>query len=217
VLAGILVKVGYDIIDFAYLKHAHKGPRWDLILMATVLGLTVFVDLISAVAVGVVMAALAFVKRLADLQLEDVVAQGNSTTSDEENELLASARNKVTLFDFTGPLSFGAAADLGHTVRERVREHTNAIVLDFTRLSFIDVSAARAVETIACDAKEANKTVYVAGMNEEVAGVLSGLGSDHCLPDNTTYSLRLDAIRAAVAEVTGAPGGSSDNSAAQPA
>ena len=45
VLAGILIKVGYDIVDVAYLKRAHKGPRWDLALMAMVLLLTVFVDL----------------------------------------------------------------------------------------------------------------------------------------------------------------------------
>ena len=105
--------------------------------MATVLGLTVFYDLITAVAVGVVLAALAFVKRLADTQLAEVVDADSTTTSDEEIALLTSVRNKVTLFDFTGPLSFGAAADLGHQVREKVREHTNAIVLDFTRLTFI--------------------------------------------------------------------------------
>ncbi len=207
VLAGILVKVGYDIIDVAYLKRAHRGPRWDLVLMIMVLGLTVFVDLITAVAVGVVMAALAFVKRLADSQLSDLDDPNSVTTTPEELALLDSVRNKVTLFDFTGPLSFGAAADLGHQVRERVREHSSAIVLDFTRLTFIDVSASRAVETIACDAKDAGKTVYVVGLNEEVASVLDGLGSDHCIPTNTRYALRIDAIRAAVAEVTAAKGG----------
>lgn len=206
VLAGILVKVGYDIIDVAYLKRAHRGPRWDLVLMVMVLGLTVFVDLITAVAVGVVMAALAFVKRLADSQLSDLDDPNSITTTPEELALLDSVRNKVTLFDFTGPLSFGAAADLGHQVRERVREHSSAIVLDFTKLTFIDVSASRAVETIACDAKDAGKTVYVVGLNEEVASVLDGLGSDHCIPANTRYGLRIDAIRAAVAEVTAAKG-----------
>ena len=207
VLAGILVKVGYDIIDVAYLKRAHRGPRWDLILMATVLGLTVFVDLIQAVAVGVVMAAMGFIKRLADTQLAEVVDGESTTTTEEEKALLASVRSKVTLFDFTGPLSFGAAADLGHQVREKVREHTHAIVLDFTRLTFIDVSAARAVETIACDASEAGKTVYVAGLNEEVSRMLDGLGADHCIPANTRFEKRLDAIKAAVAEVKGLPDG----------
>ena len=65
------------------------------------------------------------------------------------------------------------------------------------------MSAARAVETIACDASHAGKTVYVAGLNEEVAGVLEGLGSDHCIPKNTRFEQRLDAIKAAVTEVKG--------------
>ncbi|MCY4263797.1 MAG: SulP family inorganic anion transporter, partial [Gammaproteobacteria bacterium] len=62
VLAAILIKTGWDIIDRAYILKAHRGPRWDLALMMLVLTLTVFVDLITAVLAGVVMASLAFVK-----------------------------------------------------------------------------------------------------------------------------------------------------------
>ena len=202
VLAGILVKVGYDIIDIAYLKRAHRGPRWDLLLMVVVLGLTVFVDLITAVAVGVVLAALAFVKRLADIQLEDMGNHATNNTSDEENAIIEASDGHITLFEFTGPLSFGAAADLGHQVREKVREHSSALVLDFTGLTFVDVSAARAVETIAFDADEANKTVYVAGMNKDVAKVLAGLNADHYIPHETRFEYRIDALKAALAEVT---------------
>lgn len=204
VLAGILVKVGYDIIDFSYLKRAHKGPRWDLALMALVLGLTVFVDLITAVAVGVVLAALAFVKKMADDQLAHFRAGEPALASQEERDLLARAKNKVMLFDFGGPLSFGAAADLGHHVRERVKEHASAIVLDFSRVPFIDVSAARAVETIICDARSAHKSVYLTGMCQRVSDVLAALGADHCLPADACYPTRIEALRAAVAEVTSA-------------
>ena len=206
VLAGILVKVGYDIIDVSYLKRAHRGPRWDLALMALVLGLTVFVDLITAVAVGVVLAALAFVKKMADDQLAHFKAGEPRLATAEERELLERAKGKVTLFDFGGPLSFGAAADLGHHVRERVKNNTSAIVLDFARVPFMDVSAARAVETIACDAKQAGKLVYVTGVGEKVAGVLAGLNADHCLPADTRYPTRIEALRAAVAQVTAGGG-----------
>ena len=106
------------------------------------------------------------------------------------------------LFQFSAPLSFGAAADVGHQVRERVKVRTAAIVLDFTGLTYIDVSAARAVETIACDARLAGKTVYVTGMNEQVQKVLAGLNADHCLPADTTFESRLGAIRAAVTATT---------------
>ena len=202
VLAGILVKVGYDIIDFSYLKRAHQGPRWDLLLMVLVLGLTVFVDLITAVAAGVVLASLAFVKQMADAQLEAFGGQLPRipyATSPEETDLLERVGGKITLFDFGGPLSFGAAADVGHVVRERVKRNEHrAIVLDFERVPFIDVSAARAVETIGCDARRSGKRVFMSGMNQEVRSVLAGLNADHCLPDDAHYANRIDAIRDAV-------------------
>ncbi|MEO1580441.1 MAG: SulP family inorganic anion transporter [Pseudomonadota bacterium] len=202
VLAGILIKVGYDIIDVNYLKRAHRGPRWDLALMAVVLGLTVFVDLIWAVGVGVVLASLAFVKQLADLQLAEAKSEGTQARiTPEEDALLKSADDRVLLFDFGGPLSFGAATDLGLSIRERASQNSMALILDFHRVPFLDVSAARAVETVICDAKQMNRIVYTTGMRDEVRRVLRAMEADHCLPKDTHYQHRADAIRAAVDQV----------------
>ena len=112
-LAGVLIKVGLDIIDFSYLKNAHRGPRWDLALMALVLGLTVLVDLITAVAAGVVLAALAYVRQVAKVQLDELMSRPLSASDDEEMQLLEALGDRVTVFEFGGPLSFGAAADVG--------------------------------------------------------------------------------------------------------
>ena len=201
VLAGILVKVGYDIIDIAYLKRAHKGPRFDLMLMALVLGLTVFVDLITAVLAGVVIAALAFVKQIADEQLRKASGadgEEDHSLSDEEAAIYSEISDDITLFDFGGPLSFGAAADLGHQVRERVGRHDHkALLLDFSQVSFMDVSAARAVETITVDAHSSGKRVYACGIRDEVNGVLSGLGVNEYLSADMQYPTREAALRAA--------------------
>lgn len=202
VLAGILVKVGYDIVDWAYIRRAHKGPRWDLILMALVLGLTVFVDLITAVAVGVVLAALAFTKQIADIQIGALKDNDQRAFAPEERALLDAANGKIALFDFAGgPLSFGAAADLGHHVREKAKDGMAAIILDFSRVPTIDLSAARAVETIACDARKAGRSVYITGVNQKVSSVLAALDADHCLPAGSRLATRLDALRKAVAEI----------------
>ncbi len=200
VLAGILIKVGYDIIDFAYLKRSHHGPRLDLVLMAMVLLMTVFVDLITAVAAGVVLAALGFIKQLADQQLKQLSGEDTSTLviTDEERELLAKVRDRVTMFDFGGPLSFGAAADMGHQVRQRIKGKTRAIILDFSRVPFIDVSAARAVETVIRDAYDMGKVVYETGMNADVRKTLVSLNSLQHLPVDVTYETRTEALRAAV-------------------
>ncbi|UTW55385.1 SulP family inorganic anion transporter [Kordiimonas sp. SCSIO 12610] len=210
VLAGILVKVGYDIIDVSYLKNAHKGPRWDLVLMAVVLGVTVFIDLIQAVALGVFLAALGFVKQLADEQLQNFAKAEPRVTTDEEREILDRAKGRILLFEFGGPLSFGAAADLGHQVRERSKSLAQAIILDFSSVPFMDVSAARAVETIACDAGKSNKIVYVTGMSDKIAQILNGLDADHCLPADTKYEDRLDALREAIRVIEDSAPKSSD-------
>ncbi len=201
VLAGILVKVGYDIIDVSYLKRAHRGPRFDLALMVMVLSLTVFVDLITAVVAGVVVAALAFVKQVADTQLAAAAGENADSTdglSDTESTLLSECGNRLTYFDLGGPLSFGAAADLGHHVRERISPtHHTSLVLDFSKVPFMDVSAARAVETIAQDAAHAGKHLYVCGINEQVATSLEGLGVSELIPATSRFETRVDALSAA--------------------
>ena len=201
VLAGILVKVGYDIIDLSYLKRAHRGPRFDLALMVMVLSLTVFVDLITAVVAGVVVAAVAFVKQVADTQLAAAAGENDDSKdglSDAETALLEECGDRLTYFDFGGPLSFGAAADLGHHVRERISpKHHTSLVLDFGRVPFMDVSAVRAVETIAQDAAHAGKHLYVCGLNNAVAANFEGLGASAHLPTEIRFENRLGALTAA--------------------
>lgn len=200
-LAGVLVKVGMDIIDFSYLKRAHRGPRWDLILMALVLSLTVFVDLITAVGAGVVLAALAYVQQVAKIQLEELISRPYEQATPEEQALMDQLGNQVTLFEFGGPLSFGAAADVGHHVRERYHDHTRSVILDFNRVPFMDVSAARAVETIVGDAHKAGKEVYIAGMADSVKQTLNSLGADENLGSDAHFDTRLEALESAVKRV----------------
>lgn len=198
VLAGILVKAGADIIDWSYIKKAHRGPRFDLVLMAIVVLMTVFVDLIQAVGVGVVLAALAYVKQVAQFQLDKLKNMPEHLDDPEEHELLVQAHGRVRVFDFGGPLSFGAAADVGHHVREKVKDSTHALILDFERVPFMDVSAARAVETIACDAMASGKVLFVSGLSPDVENVLTGLGIDEHFDSSHVFAKRIDALKSAV-------------------
>ena len=201
VLAGILIKTGWDIIDRAYIVKAHRGPRWDLALMLLVLTLTVFVDLITAVVAGVVLASLAFVKQIADEQLKslrDITDEGLSINfSEEEAELMTHAHKRINVFDFGGPLSFGAAADVGHQIREKSKGPSQVMIFDFSQVPFIDVSAARAMETIANDGKVYNKLVYISGMTDQIRTMLTELMGD-IVPREQYFESRREAIAAAV-------------------
>lgn len=203
VLAGILVKVGYDIIDVAYLKRAHKGPRWDLALMVLVLTMTVFVDLITAVAAGVVLAALAFVKQTADIQLKAMASTEPRTENQDELAILKEAKGRVQLFDFGGPLSFGAAADLGHQVREKWKSGQASLILDFSRVPNVDLSAVKAVETIAEDAELAGKMVLISGASDEISDTLHGLDVGQKIPEHHWFSDRQDALAHALEHARG--------------
>lgn len=204
VLAGILVKVGLDIIDWSYLKHSHRGPRWDLVLMLIVLGLTIFVDLITAVGFGVVLASIAFVKKVAQEQMEHLKQkdQIRHNATEEEKKILDEVKEQITIFDFAGPLSFGAAADLGHHARAHLEGGTQAIILDFSRMASLDVSAALAIETIARDAQHAGRIVYLCGVNEQVHNVLTGLEVDKYLTESSMQETREDAVKLAYASLS---------------
>jgi SulP family sulfate permease len=167
--------------------------------MALVLGLTVFVDLITAVVVGVVCAALVFVKQLADVQIAARSASPARGFTAEESRLFDAARTHVTWFNFAdGPLSFGAAADLGHHVREQTRGGASTIVLDFSSVPFLDLSAAMAVQTIVADAQAAGRRVWIVGANADVSRVLSTIEIDRAIGDDARFSARVDALRRAV-------------------
>lgn len=197
-LAGILVKVGIDIIDWTYLKSAHRGPRWDLMLMILVLGLTIFVDLITAVAVGVVLAAIAFVEQVAKDQIQRL--KDNTLTnsaSAREQEILQELGTSVSVFEFSGPLSFGAAADLSHHARTLLsQDGLKALLLDFSSVPYLDVSAIRAVETIADDAAHNDRTIYICGMSSRVKNALSSLDADKNLFDFNYHASRESALEA---------------------
>ncbi len=200
VLAGILVKVGLDIIDWSYIRNSHRGPRWDLVLMLIVVSLTIFVDLLTAVAAGVILASIAFVKQVASQQMEQLKASQkiNHTNTPREAEILNETQDLMTIFDFGGPLSFGAAADLGHHARSQLEGGVLAIVLDFSRVPFLDVSAALAVETIAEDAAHSHRGLYMCGMNKEVREVLAALEADEHLHDAHHFETREEAMEEAL-------------------
>ncbi len=200
VLAGILIKVGLDIIDWRYLTRAHKGPRWDLMLMVLVLGLTVFVDLITAVGLGVVLAALAFVKQMADVQLSSLKTEAESLLDPQEAALLKKYNKNITLFNFSGPLSFGAAADLGHHVRS-VSENRGVVILNFSEVAFLDVSAAKAVETIAADVASSKRLLFIVSANTVVKQTLLSLGINQFIPQEQWYDSQLMALEDAVKQV----------------
>jgi SulP family sulfate permease len=209
VLAGILLKVGYDIIDWPYVRRAHQLPRAGVVIMLTTFAITVFVDLITAVAAGIVMAALLFVSRMAEAQLQSAkMASSSEHAPDlepEEAAILDRAGGRIVLMHVEGPLSFGCARDISRLMQSSAQK--DALVVDLTRVPFIDTSASIALEETILSLKDLGDTVILFGMRPRVAEVLTRTGVMRLLAPDRIVKTRLEALRAAETYVAngGAP------------
>lgn len=175
VLAGILVKVGTDIIDWDYLKKLRTAPHAGVVLMFTVLLMTVFIDLIMAVATGMVMAAMIFMKRMSDLQLESAVAVNlpseESKLNEEEKILLNEAQGRILLYYMEGPLSFGAAKGMVRRLAQ-FKEY-DALVLDLSGVPAVDFTSCMALNDIINDTLAvSDRFVFIVGLRPNVQRVL---------------------------------------------
>jgi len=203
VLAGILIKVGVDIIDWPYLKRIRQAPRAGVFFMVVVLLLTVLVDLITAVAVGIVLASLLFVKRMSDLQLGNIKAITGDTEqvslSAAEKAALEAGDGRVILYHLSGPFSFGAAKGMAR--RLAARDEFDALVLDLSEVPFLDSSAALGLDDAIKQAQAHDKQVFLVGVRPEVADTLKRLGVLGLLPDAHHHVSRLEALKQAAAKI----------------
>jgi SulP family sulfate permease len=199
VLAGILVKVGMDIIDWGYLKRLREAPRAGVLFMFVVLLLTVFVDLITAVAVGIVLASLLFVKRMSDLQLANIRTVTHESEepllSAEEKALLAQGHGRVVLYHLSGPFSFGAAKGMAR--RLAAADEYDVLVFDLAEVPFLDSSASLALEDAIRQVQGRGKHVFVVGLGDDVARTLKRLGVPKLLPEGRYRVPRSEALRQA--------------------
>jgi SulP family sulfate permease len=199
-LAGILMKVGLDVIDWRYLKRMLRAPRIDVVLMFVVLVLTVFVDVITAVAAGVVIASLAFVKESAELQIESIQALSDPEhaqfLSPEESELFRLCRGRLLFLYLSGLMSFGAAKELSRRIG--IADTFDVFVLDLHDVPKVDGSAALALEEIIDQAVASGKDVLVVGLSAPVARLLAKMGILDRFKETTRFATRREALRYAV-------------------
>ncbi len=200
VLGGILFKVGVDIIDWRFLRHVIQAPRADVLIMAIVLFITVAVDLIAAVGVGVVLASILFVKRMADLELANLrVVTGQATEAPilpEESAVLARNNGRIVLIHVDGPMSFGSAKNMVRRLENVPGFNTfSSVVLDLSDVSAIDGTAALAVEDMLRIVTAHKQHLFFVGMQAHVTESLEGLGILSLIPPDHRYARRLDALR----------------------
>jgi SulP family sulfate permease len=177
VLAGILITVGIGIVDAKGLGHIRRAPRGDAAVMLTVLGLTVFADLMWAVAVGMVMASMILLKRLSDIDpathspLIDIAAHRPWIPDLEAPKEVLEG---IYVVEIHGSLFFGNAGPLQRKLGNI--KQARAVVLHMGDVRYLDQSGVYALAELISTMQEAETEVYLAELHDEPGDLLMRLG-----------------------------------------
>ncbi|MEA5465721.1 bicarbonate transporter BicA [Leptothoe sp. PORK10 BA2] len=203
VLAGIALKVGIDIIDWSFLKRAHQVSLKGAMIMYLVIILTVLVDLIVAVGVGVFIANILTIERMSLLQSKSV-----RTISDDDDTILLnanekhwlnSAKDRILLFRLSGPMIFGVAKAI--TRQHNAIKDCDAIVFDLADVPHMGVTASLTIENAIKDALEKGRHVFIVGAAGQTRKRLESLKVLSLLPPNHLFENREEALKYAAAAV----------------
>ena len=175
-LAGILIKIGYDIIDTKFLKVLKLAPKDDLWVLSVVFLLTVFYNLIVAVGAGITLASLLYAKRAADK------AKLIDKTVYDKNLILAEKlvekkyKHKIRVVHISGAFFFGSATQLISQFDEFLG--TRYLILVYDSEDLLDISAVFALEDIILRLKSQHIKILLVLRNNEVFEQLKNHGID---------------------------------------
>ena len=203
VLAGIVLKVGINIIDWGFLKRVHKISWKAAGIVYTVVFLTVFVDLMIAVAVGVFIANILTIDRLDQLQSNSVKAITDAddqiVLTEEEKQLLDLANGRVLLFHLSGPMIFGVAKAIER--EHRAIANYDVLIVDLGEVPVLGVTSSLAIENAIQEAIDAGREVIVVGATGKVKRRLEKLGISGLIPGHHWMGDRLTALQEGLAMV----------------
>ncbi len=209
VLAGIAVYVGFNILDWSFIQRAHKVSLQGMAIMYGVMFLTVFVDLIAAVGLGVFISNIIVIEKLSKEQARKIKAisdadENDVPLTDNERLLLDKAHGKVLFFYLSGPMIFSISKAISRQHR-RISEY-QVMILDLTDVSMIDVTVGLALENAIKDALDAKCEVILlcehiqTRQQLEKLNILQLISSTSALKRNE-FNSRSEALHAALNHV----------------
>ena len=201
-LAGILIKVGWDIIDWRFITRIHRVQREHLLVMVVTLGLTVFLDLVTAVAIGLIAAAMASARQFERLEMDTVVSvpllDSTFLGTDAQAQEWDAFSARVGLVALRGNFTVASASKLISAISTDVREH-EVVILDFSDTLYMDDSAALVIEQLIEGALADDTGCIVMALEGRPAITLTALNVLSQIPEDqivkTLDEARVTAIR----------------------
>ncbi|MCP5380928.1 MAG: SulP family inorganic anion transporter [Kordiimonadaceae bacterium] len=177
ILAGILLKVGIDIIDWDFLRKLRFYPKDKVLLMFTVLILTIFSDLVTSIGLGLILSHMIYSKKMHKSQLNQIqVFEVEEDEIPEFNELvlIEKENSRSARVKLSGTLNYSVVKDLTQLINNAATSRQN-LILDFEDIVSIDISVASAIEDILKSLK-GEKTVKIKIKKDDTYNMLRSLG-----------------------------------------
>ncbi len=166
-LAAILIFLGIGIVDWRSLKDIPKAPRADVLVMMVVLFMTIFIDLISAVLLGMALASVLFVKKITDAQLSEFGSLDSiSELGHLAEELPPDVMSETCVYTFDGPIFFGETKNVASVIKDA--QNAKTLILNFEHAHFIDQSCCYYLEDLVDNLRKSDKLVISLGLDGEV-------------------------------------------------
>ena len=187
-LSAILIVVAYNMSEWRSFKKLLKSPKSDVLVLLVTFTLTILVDLTVAIEVGVVLAALFFMKRMAE------VSQVNAITKDlkedyesgADGEIKYKVPDNVEVFEVYGSLFFGAVEQFTESLRV-VEKKPKYLILETQHLLSIDASGIRALEDLESTLKKQKTKFLVSGLHKQPLFAIVQVGLIDKIGDNNLF------------------------------
>ncbi|MFO8036895.1 MAG: SulP family inorganic anion transporter [Anaerolineales bacterium] len=169
VLAGILIPIGFAIIDYRGFKHITQVPRADAVVLIAVFAITTFGSLIQAVGVGVVLASLLFMKRSSDLaeqgtSLKAMAGMEGEEIWSDEREFYQEFKDCVYIKHLYGPMFFGFTSHFQELI-QNLDESVCTLIIRMDRVPHMDQSGLYAMEEAILDLTQQGVLVVLTGVH----------------------------------------------------
>src|SRR5687768_1394097 len=169
VFASVLVVVAWNMSERDHFTHLFKAPRSDVAVLLTTFGLTVLTDLTIAVGVGMVLAAMLFMKRMIEVTnvgaLRDEMSEANG--ADDPNAIsLRDVPKGVEVYEINGPFFFGVADRLKDTLR-RIERPPKVFILRMRRVTSVDATGLHALDEFHDKCRKQHTRLLLAGVHAQ--------------------------------------------------
>lgn len=192
-LAAVLLVVAANMVDWtSFFRLCKTAPKSDIIVLVATFFLTVFFDLVVAIEIGVVLAALLFMKRMAETA--DIKAWKYTDSPDitpGEAEKLRDIPHSISVFEICGPMFFAAADQI---VNINSHHHTKVVVIRMRSVPAIDASAMHSLHELADRAKRKNITLVFSHVNEQPMHVMEKDGFVELIGKENFHENIVDAL-----------------------